>query len=200
VNRITYSTFMYIYDWKKIGEDAFLEILREAREVFESTVEYELDDGFWSKDRDDYQKFEDFMFDGIKEAMRDYPDESIFIFCNHDGITDEEVFRLFIIVGKIIASLHNALQIRINSHVHLYKVYFINRETGFHEVEISSDALDEIWEYLFSKHKLKKAEQDLKEAKEKISKYEKELAEKGAEVMVDGRFATENGRNKEDLV
>ena len=171
---MSYSTYMYIYEWQRVKD--FTKLIDQARDVLEKGVPYDLNGEYWDSSKEESESFGDFMIKQIKSSIQQDKDRALFLFCNHDGTTDEEVFRLFIMFGKIISKLCYGTLTKITSDIREGKCYLIDGDNGLMTVSERQTDFQEEMEYVFAKHDLERSKGDLEKAKERIAKYEATLS------------------------
>jgi len=132
---MSYSTFMYVYDWRKNKD--FKTKLNEAVKIYNLGVDEKfVNGGYWDEDKK--ETIADFIKNSLLSSIKDYCEESAFCFCNHDGINDEEVKKLFIIFSKILSSLCHNVLISLRSDYEDFK-YFICYDYGLLKCDLPKD-------------------------------------------------------------
>jgi len=110
---MSYSTYMYIYGCKN-GIDGDLKVDKTCQ-MFDTNFDIIPDNGYWSKTNEDYVTFTEFMKNKIMSERQKENNEPVFIFCNHDGETDEEVYQSFVEFAKILAYMNPQIRIEIET-------------------------------------------------------------------------------------
>ena len=108
---MSYSTCMYIHGWKK-GRDIEFKVDNTCK-IFDANFNMIPDNGYWQKTNDDYVPFSEYMKNKIMYERAQENNESLFIFCNHDGETDTEVYQSFVEFGKILSYMNPPILIEI---------------------------------------------------------------------------------------
>lgn len=150
---MSYSTYMYIHGWKN-GRDVEFEI-GKACQIFDAEFNIISDNGYWQKSDDDYVTFTEFMKNKIMIERQNENNESLFIFCNHDGETDIEVYQSFVEFGKILAYLNPPILIEIetqaaieNECIHIISKTYGNVKMPIETVKQNQKELEkEVLEY-----------------------------------------------------
>ena len=163
---MSYSTSMYVYNWESIED--INKILNEIVNIFKYCVPYRLESDYWCHSNDDFEFFDDFMIKQIELSIEEKRQE-LFIFCNHDGVNDDEVDRLFLIFGKIFSRLCPDILICVNDSNS--NIYFINYDNGIISTNINDNSTKEI-DYLFNKYKKIKYKLKINEIDNEINKFE----------------------------
>lgn len=171
---MSYSTYMYLFGFK-LNKEFILKYLNKAIEMYKLTSEPMPDIGYWERTRDDYETFEDHIqnqiiqdWDETKEMGR------IFLFCNHDGVTDEEVFQAYLKMGKILSyELGCHVYITSNIDKHDDEVYNIFSDVGCLKSLANADEFQKEMEIIYAKGNLAIHKKGIKDC-EKIIKEKKE--------------------------
>lgn len=161
---MSYSTYMTIHGWKHEDDDECK--LDSVCKIFNTNFDIIQDAGYWSKTNDDYVSFTEFMKDKITREACHKINTYLFVFCNHDGETDKEVYQSFIEFAKILAYVNKNLLIEISSDVDTEYVNIISEYYG--NLEIPKRTIE------CTRHKLKTQIAEY-ERKDKIQYHKDEL-------------------------
>jgi len=128
---MSYSTYMYINNWN--DEDKIEKLnLNIVCNIFDECFDIIPNCGYWDTSNDDYIKFSEYMKQNIIDQMDEKNNTTLFIFCNHDGDTDNEVYQSFIMFAKILAYKNPTILIEIftDANIENNPVCIISRKYG----------------------------------------------------------------------
>jgi hypothetical protein len=171
---------MRIWDWDRDKE--FTQHLEQAVLMFNHFFNKIPKEGYWAEDRDDYSNFSEFLDKSIEQAVdevesgKGFTGKHLFIFCNHDGETDEEVLQAFKDFAKCLSLFSYEVLILISSDIddedkNIF--YLVNHEKGFCRYEGTNGNIEEEMKEYSAKEEILQAKERIKEAEATLLELEK---------------------------
>jgi len=135
---MSYSTYMYVHGWKNAMNIEFK--VDSVCKIFDVNFNIIPDNGYWQKTDEDYMPFSEYMKKQIMSERAKKNNESLFIFCNHDGETDEEVYQSFIEFGKILSYINPTILIEVTTDASIKNknVCIISKKYGILKIPVET--------------------------------------------------------------